>query len=167
MAKVTIQEVASLADPLTSDLFELVFGNIPGGVGDKNKLRIQCQQISLPAKSIEPVQVDLHAHTLMFAGRMTFSHDLSITFVEDNKMSIFNALNGWAEYTRNKRNQLGNYKADYSTTADLYVYDQTGLEIRKFQLHGLWISGVPEYQFDGSAANLITASASFQMDWWE
>ena len=166
MAKVSLTEIQSLPDPLTSDLYEFVIGRVPGGSGDSNVLRIQCQQVTVPSKTIEPVNVDLHSNTVVFAGRMTFSHDLSITFVENRKMDIFNILNGWAEFVRNKQTQLGNFKADYSTTAELYVYDQAGNVVNTFKFYGLWINTIPEYQFDSSAANLITAAATFQYDYW-
>ena len=166
MAKVTLTELQSLPDPLTSDLYEFVIGRIPGGGGDTNVLRIQCQQVSVPSKTIEPVNVDLHSNTVVFAGRMTFSHDMSITFVENRRMDVFKILNAWAEYCRNKQTQLGNYKADYSTTAELYVYDQIGQVVQTFRFYGLWINTLPEYQFDSSSANLITAAATFQYDYW-
>lgn len=183
MAKVTLTELQSLPDPLTSDLYELVIGLIPGSAasnataggagvatnssGSANALRIQCQQVSIPSKTVEAVQVDLAANTLMFAGRMTFDHTMNITFVENRRMDIFNTLNGWAEYCRNKETQLGQYKAKYSTTAELYVYDQIGTVIKMFKIFGLWINVIPEYQFDSSAANLITCASQFQYDYWE
>lgn len=183
MAKVTLTELQSLPDPLTSDLYELVIGKIPGAAasnatsgggslatgnnGGGNALRIQCQQVSVPSKTVEAVPVDLAANTLMFAGRMTFDHTMNITFVENRRMEIFNTLNNWAEYARNKETQLGHYKADYSSTAELYVYDQIGTVIKTFKIFGLWINVIPEYQFDSSAANLITCASQFQYDYWE
>ena len=184
MPKVTLTEFQSLPDPLTSDLYEFVIGKIPGssssnatsqggasaagvtGAGS-GALRIQCQQVSVPSKTVESVQVDLAASTLMFAGRMTFDHSMNITFVENRKMDIYNTLDAWAEYCRNKETQLGHYKADYSSTAELYVYDQIGTVIKTFKIYGLWINVIPEYQFDSSAANLITCAATFQFDYFE
>lgn len=180
MAKVTLTEFQGLPDPLTSDLYELVIGKIPGGAssnagagggssstGGANALRIMCQQVTVPTKTVENVEVALAANVLQFAGRMTFEHAMNITFVENRKMDIFNTLDTWANYCRNKETQLGHYKADYSTTAELIVYDQMGKVIKTFQIHGLWINVLPEYQFDSSAANLITVGATFQMDYWE
>ena len=184
MGKVTLTEFQSLPDPLTSDLYEFVLGNIPGssssnatsgggasasGIkgGGAGALRIQCQTVSIPTKTVEAVTVDLAANTLMFAGRMTFDHSMSITFVENRKMDIFNTLNAWAEYCRNKETQLGHYKADYSTTAELLVYDQIGTVIKTFKIYGLWINVIPEYAFDSSAANLITCASTFQFDYWD
>lgn len=180
MAKVTLSDMQSLPDPLTSDLYELVIGNIPGSSGVSGSsgtggsrsasdvLRIQCQTVSLPGKTIEPVQVDLSGNTLMFAGRMTYTHDLSITFVENRNMEIFKILNGWAEYTRFHRNQLGHYKADYATnSAQLFIMDQMGQTIETFNFYGLWLNTLPEYSFDGASSTVITAAASFQIDYWE
>lgn len=184
MAKVTLTELQSLPDPLTSDLYELVIGKIPGSASSNatssggaaatgvagagaNALRIQCQQVTVPSKTVEAVQVDLAANTLMFAGRMTFDHSMNITFVENRRMDIFNTLDAWAEYCRNKETQLGHYKADYASTAELYVYDQIGTVIKTFKIYGLWINIIPEYQFDSAAANLVTVSSTFQYDYWE
>lgn len=166
MAKVTLTEFQALPDPLTSDLYEFVIDRIPGG-GDQRALRIQCQQVSVPSKTVEAVQVDLAANTLMFAGRMTFDHSMNVTFVENRRMDIYNALDVWAEYCRNKETQLGHYKAEYSSSAQLYVYDQKGVMIKNFRIFGLWINVIPEYQFDSSTATLITCAATFQFDYFE
>lgn len=184
MGKVTLTELQGLPDPLTSDLYEFVLGSIPGSAASNatsqggapatgvtgagsSALRIQCQQISVPSKTVEAIPVDLAANTLMFAGRMTFDHSMNITFVENRKMDIYNTLDAWAEHCRNKETQLGHYKANYSTTAELFVYDQIGEVIKKFKIFGLWINVIPEYQFDSSASNLITCSATFQFDYFE
>lgn len=167
MAKVSLREVQSLPDPLTSDLYEFVLGRVPGGGGTPEVLRITCQNVTLPSKMVEPVTVDLHSSSVVFAGRAVFTHDVSITFIENRKMEVFKTLNAWSEYCRNKQSQLGHYKADYSTTAELYVFDQMGKTIQTFRMRGVWISTIPDYSFDSSSANLVTVGASFQMDYWE
>lgn len=180
MAKVTLSEIQSLPDPLTSDLFELVIGRIPGGAGSNattgggsnstggaNTLRIQCQQVAVPSKTVEGVEVLLSSNSLMFAGRIIFEHAMNVTFVENRRMDIFNELNNWANYCRDNETQLGHYKADYSTTAQLIVYDQMGKRIKAFEIYGLWINVIPEFQFDGTAANLVLVAATFQMDYWK
>lgn len=168
MAKVSLTELQSLPDPMTSDLYEFVIGRIPGNSGiNTNVIRIQCQQVSIPSATIEPVNLELQGNSLVFAGRKVYTHDLSITFVENRKMEIFKAMAGWAEFVRQKQTQLGSYKAEYSTTATLYVYDQRGVTVSTINYFGLWISTTPEYQFDSTAANLITAACTFQYDYWE
>lgn len=166
MSKVNLNELVGLPDPLLSDMFEFVIGTIPGGA-DPNPLRILCQQVTLPAKQVEAVEVALGGSTFVHAGRSIFTHDLSVTFVENRKMDIFNSLNGWNNFVRDHRTQTGNYKEKYATSATLNVFDQMGKVVKSFEYFYLWISQTPEYQFDGSGSNAMTVSATFQYDWWE
>lgn len=170
MARVTLSEVISLGDPLLSDMFRLIFAKIPGTGTSADvitNLSVSCQQVSLPGRTVEPVEVSLGGYSLMYGGRQTYTHDLSITFVETKDLLIINTLSGWMDYSRNKRTQIGHLKKDYATTANLFVYKQDGSIASTYQLSNVWCNSLPEVQFDSSSANLITVGASFQYDWWE
>lgn len=171
MGKVTLEEVGSLEDPLTSSLYELAFTRVPQDVkapkwkgSPDGLLRIACQTCSLPGKTIEPVPLALHSHNLNFAGKITFSGDMSVTFVENRYMSIYNYLYDWMSYIKNFKNQLGQYKTNYNSRAMLRVFDQNETVVGAFDIHGLWISGLPDINFD-SENSIITIPATFKYDY--
>lgn len=166
MAKPTLLELQALPDPAQSDHFELIIPNPPGG-GNAQALRVQCQQIALPGKSIEAVSQEVFGNQLQHAGRSTYSHDVSVTFIESRTLAIHKALRNWLEYCRRHDDQLGHYKNEYSRNVILNAFDQKGILIDEFTLYGFWPSQVPDVQFDGTASNIITIAATFQCDYWE
>ncbi len=159
--------ISSIVDPMVSDNFDLSISSVPGGGGNVTPLLMQCQQATKPGMTVENVEVALFGHTIEYAGRMTFSHDLSVTYVENRKAEITNLLEGWAQYIRETQSQHGHYKADYMRDAKLTIYDQTGATVSTYNIKNCWVATVPEVQFDGSSANLITLQASFKYDWYE
>jgi hypothetical protein len=170
--KVTLEDVTTLQDPLTSSLYELAFTKLPTGVPEPygmtagSLLRIACQSCTLPGKTIEPVDLNLHAHMLHFAGKVTFTGDMTITFVENRYMSVYNYLYDWISYIKTHKNQLGLYKEQYESRAMLRVFDQNQVTIGAFDIFGLWITTLPEITFD-SENQLITIPAGFKFDYVE
>lgn len=169
MPKVTITEVQSLLDPLTSSLYELRFPTMAGVANSADgvrQLRIACQECSLPAKTTEAVDVEVHAHMLHYTGKVTYSGDLSITFVENRKMSIYNYLYDWQAYSKNHTNQLGEFKEQYAKPAELRVFDQKQAVVGAYKLFGFWISEIPEVTFNSDEA-VVTLGCTFKYDYFE
>jgi hypothetical protein len=167
-------------DPMLSDNFLLTIPSIPlaagtkGGDSSGKSLALQCRTVSKPGVTLENVEVALFGHTLQYVGRKTFSHDMTVEFVENRNGVIQQTLEGWAEFCRATQTQLGNYKGGsttqaaggYARTGILDVYDVTGLLKMQYQIVNLWPSSVPEVAFDGSSATLITLSVTFKYDYY-
>jgi len=168
MGKPSLIELQSLPDPAQSDHYELIFPTIPGApAGASQAFRIQCQSAALPGLNIEPGSQESAGNQLQHAGRATINHDFSITFIESRTLIIHKAIRRWMKYTRNHNTQLGHYKSEYGQNATLIAYDQKGVAVDTFQLFGVWPSAIPEYPFDGTASNIVTIAATFQIDYWE
>ncbi len=166
MAKPALLDILSIADPMLSDNFELIFGSIPGS-SDTQPFRIQCRTASKPGMTLEQVTYDLFGHTVEFAGRLTYSHTMSVEYVENYQGSITRALEKWQELIRSHRSQHGSFKADYTVTADLNIYDQTGELSLNYRVFNMWPTEVPELAFDGSSATALSVGATFSYDYYE
>lgn len=164
MAKTTLQDVeGKLLDPLTSSMYTLEL-NPPEAVGDDNGLlRILCQSCVLPAKTVEDIAVDIHAHKLHFAGKVTFGDAMSITFVETGSMDVYNFLYDWQAMLKNHDTQLGTYKSEYASDGILSVFDQQEKIVASFDIINMWISDLPELTWN-EANTLVTVAASFKYD---
>lgn len=162
---------ASIQDPMFSDNYLLEIGSIPTAfnyqtAGDQRPMVLQCRTAAKPGVTIENVEVALFGHTLEYVGRKTFSHDMSVEFVENRDGQIQTLLESWAEFCRSTSNQLGAYKADYARTATLTIFDVRGETKLVYKIYGLWPSSIPEITFDGQGANLITLSVTFKYDYY-
>lgn len=165
-----ITELAKeIKDPMLSDSFVLTFPKLPAGLGAdiSKRLMLHCQQATKPGMTINPVEVQLFGHTLEYAGNNTFSHDMSVTFIENRDGNIQAILEKWAIHCRHPTTQIGAYKegADgYAAKAELEIFDQTGKSVKTYHIFGCWPSSVPEVSFDGSNSSLITLACTFKFD---
>ena len=168
MPKPSLGEVNDqVKDPMLSDNFVLSISNVPQQGGAEKPLRVQCQQAVKPGMTVENVEVMLFGHTLEYAGRLTYSHDMSVTYVENVKGEIIRIFEKWAEVIRSHTSQHGEFKVGYARDAVLQIMDNKGDIVLEYKIKNIWPSSVPDIQMDGTSANLITHQISFKYDWVE
>lgn len=169
MAKPALTDVLTIADPMLSDNFMLLFGTIPSiyGTGNTEILRLSCKTVTKPGMTVEQVTYDLFGHTVEFAGRLTYSHTLSVEFVENWQGSITRNLENWIEMCRGHLTQQGSFKAQYAVPATLTIFDQTGNVSLAYKIYNMFPTEVPELSFDGSSATALSLSATFSYDYYE
>src|SRR5690606_31478061 len=114
-----------------------------------------------------PVDVILFGHQIEFGGRMTYTHDLAVTYVENSSNQISDTLEGWQELVRNHRTQHGEFKSVYARDARMTVFDTTGAITAVYKIFNCWPSAIPEVQYDGTSSNLITMGVTFKYDYVE
>ena len=166
MAKPTIGDILSaVPDPMLSDNYTVTFPRIPVGF-DSRPLTLQCQSATKPGTTINAVEVQLFGHTAEYAGNNTTSHSLPITYVENDMGIIHATLEEWTEFCRSKRTQLGAKKKQYAVDAVFTIYDVSGAVAREYKLINTWPSVLPDTNFDGTGANLITVAAEFKFDYF-
>lgn len=167
MAKPNLGKILNVvSDPMLSDQFVLEFPNVPVGNQYEEPFMIQCQQAIKPGMTINEVQVQLFGHTLVYAGNLTYSHDMSVTFVENVRGTILRGLEKWAEICRKHDTQHGAFKKDYARNAYLSIFDNTGALVLKYAIYNVWPSQVPDMQLDGTNATAISHNVSFKYDYY-
>lgn len=167
MPKPTILQVqSSIQDPLLSDNYQLEFPNVPTGANSV-PLLMQCQSAQKPGITLTPIEVQVFGHTLEYAGNLTYSHDMTVEYVENRMMQITSILEGWAELIRNHETQHGGYHSEYARDAYMTVFDNKGAIVKKYRIVGCWPTQVPEISFNGSSSTLIMLSTTFKYDWYE
>lgn len=157
--------ISAIPDPLLSDNYQLEFPNVP--TGDSSvPLLMQCRSATKPGVTVNNVEVQVFGHTLEHAGNKTFSHDMTVEYVENRSMQIHSILERWAELIRGTQTQHGSFKSEYARPGVLTVFNQKGEVVFVYQIEGCWPSAVPDTSFDGSASNLISLSVSFKYDYY-
>lgn len=165
MAKPTLDEVLKVHDPMLSDNFEIIIANVPGG-GDAKALRIQCKTAVKPGSTLNEVLIELFGHAVVHAGALTYTHDLSLTYIEDSKGTITKALEGWQEIVRSKDTQSGEFKENYAVDAEFIIFDQKGEEAMKYDIINIWPNQIPDLNFDGAqGTQAIEIGANFKFDY--
>lgn len=167
MPKPTIGDIqAAVPDPMLSDNYVLSIPNVPTG-DSSTPLMMQCRTAVRPGYTINNVELQLFGHTVEHAGNLTYTHDLPIEYVENRNGVIHTILDNWADLIRDHETQHGAYKNEYSRPAYLKIFDQRGRTVKEYRIVNIWPNQVPDTQFDGQAANLITISVTFKFDYVE
>lgn len=162
--KPTLGDIAAaVLDPMLSDNYLLDIPNIPGG-GNAQALRMQCTSATKPGSTLNAVEVQVFGHTLEFAGNKTFSHDMSVEYVENRQGQITTLLENWAEVIRATETQTGGYKSEYARSGIFTIFDNKGETVKEYEIHGMWPSAVPDLAFQGSSSSIITLSVSWKYD---
>jgi hypothetical protein len=168
MSKPEIGRVQSvIKDPMLTMDFMLEFPNIPTGSGDEEPLLIHCQQATKPGTTLEAVEVQVFGHTLEYAGRMTFSHDMSVNFYENARGTIQRILEKWSTIARDFRDQHGEFKEGYARDFKFSIFDAKRGTPLIYTIKNGWPTGVPEIQFSGNESNAVMLSVTFKYDWIE
>lgn len=164
MARINFTQLNNLPDILDQVAFELVMGNVPVA-GSTFDLTLKCQQCSLAGFGNEAWEALLAGHTLKFRGRKTFPRTLSVTFLEDSTLATWNKLKRWDEYIAGSESgNSGGFKAQYSITASLLIYNTIGALIGTIGYENFFIQEVTDVQLDGTSSQGVPVNATFTYD---
>lgn len=171
MPKPNLQQVLSVADPMLSDNFQLEISNIPGGGSDR-ALLLQCKSAVKPGMTLSEVEVAVFGHVLKHAGRLEYSHEMSVEYYETWSGEITRILERWLEWGRSHTTQHGHFKnpsdgSGYARDCYLTIFNQVGDVSLRYKLINMWPSSVPDISFDGSSVSNISLSATFKYDAYE
>jgi hypothetical protein len=143
-------------------------GNTSNGTIDIIRtLRLQCKTAIKPGSTLEQIEYQLFGHEVKFAGRLTYTHTMSVEYVENWKGSITRILEKWQEVGRYHKSQHGEFKNTYAVNAELVIYNQRGESSLTYKIYNIWPTEIPDLQFDGSAATPLSLSANFSYDFYE
>jgi hypothetical protein len=166
MARTSLSNVQSIADPATSWEFDLFLPTIPGS-SNTSQLTYRCQSTVLPGVAIEPVTVALHGVELRYAGRAIYTHTFESVFMEGSDYLTRNAFYNWKESARSWINNSGTLAAQYKVNGQIVVYNSIPNVVRTINVYGMWPETVGDYAMDGTASTLVTMTVTWNFDYIE
>jgi hypothetical protein len=164
MARTSLADVSSIADPATSWEYDLLLPSIPGS-SDTRQLTYRCQSSALPGVGLEPVEVALHGVVLKFAGRAIYTHTFESVFMEGSDYATRTAFVNWKESARSWVNNSGTLASQYKVNAQIVLYNSLPQVTKTVNIFGLFPETVGDYPLDGSASNLMTLTVTWQFDY--
>jgi hypothetical protein len=164
MARTSLYDISAVADPAQSWNFDLFLPTIPGS-SDTRALTWKCMTTALPGFNLDRVVAPLHGMELVYAGRKTFSHSFTSTFMEAADWSTRSQFYAWSELTRSWINNSGSFASAYKVNGDLVVYNDLPQVARTIRCVGMWPAEVSDVELDGSASNLVTLSITWSFDY--
>jgi hypothetical protein len=166
MARTSLQDVRSLADPQLQYNWDVFIPVMPG-TSNSRSFTYKAMTTSIPGAMLEKVAVDLHGVSLQYAGRANYSHSLPITLLETTDIGTRDMLIRWQKIARNWNTNTGTSKDVYSTTVELVLYNDIPIETRRIKLIGCFVESVDDASVDGSASAAVQVSCTLSYDYVE
>lgn len=156
---------SSLADPLRTYMWEMYIPNLPGG-GDIEAVRMRCVAAALPNVASEPIVVDWRAMRFKIAGKLNYSHTITLNFLESADRRVLVALYAWRTLVTNPEDGTGNSPRDYKTDVYLSMLNMAGEEALRVQLMGCYPEEMQEVPLDYSTNEIIKQPLVLSYDRW-
>ena len=164
----TINDLRSLSDPLLPFMFDVQIAEMKGdsGVGSE-EFNFRCMSTSKPGMTIDPIEVQLHGHTLRYSGGIAYDGSWTTEVQEGLNANVRDRLYKWMRYMHNPETSLMRNKVDYQTTALVLQYDNDPNNIvETTQLIGVWPSAIESIALSGSDKSAMMLSITWTYDYW-
>jgi|SRR5471030_1405652 len=165
MARTSLQDVQSIQDPAQSWNFDLFLPTIPGS-SDTRDLTFKCQTTDMPGSTIDRVEVPLHGVQLIYAGRKTYSHSISATFLETSDWATREKFRRW-HTMRDWVNNSGMLASAYKVNSQVVVYNDIPAVTKTCSVTGMWPDVIAEVALNGAESGLVSLSITFAFDFWD
>ncbi len=161
-------------------LFKVRFAAIPEGVETdvqdaSDDLEFVCRSASIPASTIDPINVPYWGRQVPFAGNRTFA-PWTITVMNDEGMRHRNMFESWHNkintLVSNRQDSTVDNMLDYMVPANVLQFGKAGPSddsgiIRQYQFEGMFPIDVGAMQLDWDAGNQIQVfDVTFAYAYW-
>lgn len=163
---VTINDVQGLVDPLKGYQFQMTVAAPKGGISSQ-LLSLRCTATELPDIRLDPVPVDLAGFTLVYGGRIRFSHTWTTTLVEGTDSAIRVAIASWMKLAYNWITGAGANKVDIQSTAIIQMYDNPNNPTSRNTLYGVFPVGNPALALQMANSNALMPSVTWSFDYFD
>jgi hypothetical protein len=164
---VILEKVIALPDVLTTDHFNMLFPQIPGG-GDSGQFLIQQMTGVLPGMKNEAMKVVLHRHAVLYAGKREYGHSFEAEFVDTFEKPILSGLKGWQELIDSVPDNLPKLKASYISDCLVEVYGAENSVVESRRFRNVWPSSIKDITLGTEGATApVKVSVTFAYDYWE
>lgn len=164
MAVISLTEALSVPDVLSTDMFRLELGTLPGV--SSNNLVLKCQSFVVAEENNEMYQQKIGVHTRGFRGQGEYGHQLATRFVEDVTCDTGVSLRTWSQQINGLISGTSSgYLKDYSITAGATIYDTTGKAVETWTLYNFFITNIEEIELEYGEAQAMMYQASFWFDY--
>ena len=155
---------AQIGDILRPNLFYLYItdgtAKDQAKLGQMTDLAFYAHSASIPASSIQAVDVAFMGRSLRVAGNRTFA-DWNITIYSDIGYKLREAFEIWSGAINTHATNLGHNRIrSYLRNANVYQLDQEGYQVAHYEMRDIWPSNVGDIQLAWSNNNQVE---SFQV----
>ena len=167
MPALTLTQIQSLPDVLSTDRFTINFGVIPTFGDTSTTLLLKCMDATITGVSNQRFPVPLGSVMRNFRGKKDFDQGtLQFVFVETVDMSTLAALRQWQEYIAGTvSGSSQGYISSYAVTAVLSTYDTTGSVADTVTLYRCFPEVIQAVNLSTQQSQPMSISCAFSFDY--
>lgn len=126
-----------------------------------------CSATSLPASSIQPIEVPYRGRSVKLAGERHFQN-WQVRILNDSNFMIRKALESWSSKVLSHGNTSGVVIPTlYAVDMEVVQLDRNDFELRKYKFHNCWPTNISEIQLDfGAVTQIEDFNVEFSVDYW-
>lgn len=130
------------------------------------KLRLSVSSCTVPNFTQDVIKIRRGNTEVKFAGVPTWG-DGTIVCNDYIGAGTYDILASWQALAYNQKTERVGLVEDYKRNAVLTEFTPDYQPVRRWVIHGMWISGLSSDSFDYESNGKMTASVTFQYDWAE
>jgi len=138
---------------------------IQGLVDALQDITLYAKTVTIPETTIEPYIRDYKASKVSYASRDGSAKTATLTFMDDEALSVLSFFNNWVQLIRNDINGAGVGKSLYAADLVIRLQKADGETVSgEVRLGGAWPTSVSEIQLDYTNSEAIEISVTLQYD---
>jgi len=154
----------NITNPARVYLWEVIIPTPPKG--DTQTYLLRAQSTSQPGRSFGKIHVPFkQSGGVEFPGKLTYSHEWSVTFIEGEDRALLVAMNAWMNRVIHERYMIGypNFKTDLY----LHLINTDGSVAKKIKMIGCFPMELQEVEMDYNSETEMKFTSKFSYDRWE
>lgn len=157
-----IQNLRANVNPQKSYMWEVNVRGLPGGVIED--MDMYAKNVSIPQTAVEQIIINHKGSRTHHAGRDASAHTVTITFWDDEKLTIYKFFNDWLNLMHDQDTGAGIARDQYAADLVIKLKDSTDTvttgKITMTKAFPIDLGEVP-LSYDGSEPVEITVTMSF------
>ena len=140
--------------------------NSPAGIAiglDNRRTSFMARATSLPAQTMDPIEVPFRGRKIYIAGDREFGDPWSVTFINDTDFMIRNAMERWMNGINNLASGSGvNNPSDYQTDLIVEQLDRDNTTLKAYIFRSAWPVNIGEIELNSDQADALE---EFDVEW--
>lgn len=146
-------------EPQRAYMFEVA---VLGGEQEPN-IKFFLKNAVIPSSSREPIILDYLDTRVVFPGKYTGSRSVTLTFWDDERLTMFRYFNRWLTATENKR-----IKSNYSRDLVISLKDTSDfIETARITLKNAFVTEVADVNLSYESGEIMELSVTFAYEYKE
>jgi hypothetical protein len=126
-----------------------------------------CSSASIPASTIQSIDVPYRGRTVKLAGERVFQN-WQVRVLNDGNFAIRKALESWSAQILSHESTTGFMQPNsYVSDMEVVQLDRDDMELRKYRFHNCFPTNISEISLDfGQITQIEEFNVEFSVDYW-